>query len=115
MIIAPPDYDRAAGLTAAVDAILESAGLASWQTPAMAANGDYLYDVGTCRRRLGARKADALAAPLVGKTKAGDMSAPREQRYYADSYQQGIEDAKDAGRTAEDCAKLTIAVPANPA
>jgi hypothetical protein len=89
------DLDRAAA--AETDRMLEDGGLASWQTPLIAARGDMTMIAGACRHVIGPDKSDALLA------KYGRSEVLRERAYYRRSFDLGMSDPELTAFTQRQC------------
>lgn len=89
------DLDRAT--TAAADELLEGGGLASWQTPVIAARGDMMMLAGACRHHIGANRSDQLQAYY------GRDHDPRERDFYRKSFDAGMNDADLLVLTRQQC------------
>lgn len=86
LIVPPPGYDLDKAATEAADGMLESGGLASWQTPQIQARGDLMMLAGTCRSKIGPARSDALVKEF------GKSDDPRVRNYYARSFDEGLSD-----------------------
>lgn len=86
LIVAPAGYDLEKAATARSDAVLESGGLASWQTPAIQARGDLMMLAGTCRSKIGPARSDALVKQY------GQSTDPRIRSYYSKAFDEGLAD-----------------------
>jgi hypothetical protein len=94
---APPGLNVEQAATDAADAMLESGGLASWQTPRIQARGDLLSVAGGCRRHFGAARSDALLKEF------SRADAPRERAYYVGSFKSGAESPAITALSAQQC------------
>jgi hypothetical protein len=99
VIHAPPTFDVESAVTAFADSLLEDGGLASWQTPAIRARGQIMMAAGTCRRKVGKARSDALVAEF------GKSDDPRARNYYLKSFDLGLEDT-DASFSLAQCNRL---------
>ncbi|TCP65894.1 hypothetical protein C8J43_10898 [Sphingomonas sp. PP-CE-1G-424] len=88
LITAPAGFDPQTAATAFADSMLEGGGLASWQTPAIRARGDMMMSAGTCRKRIGKDRSDALAARF------GRSEEARTREYYLKSFDIGLNDTE---------------------
>lgn len=88
LITAPAGFDPQTAATAFADSMLEDGGLASWQTPAIRARGDMMLSAGTCRKRIGKDRSDALAAEFSRSEDA------RTREYYLKSFDIGLNDTE---------------------
>jgi hypothetical protein len=86
LLTAPPGFNVDEALTAYADTMLESGGLASWQTPGIQARGDMMMVAGACRNSIGGARSDALRAEF-GKT-----DDPRARAFYAKSFDEALND-----------------------
>jgi len=84
----PIAYDLDGAATAASDEMLEGGGLASWQTPLIAARGDMMMIAGACRHLIGPTQSDAL------RQSYGRSDNPRERAYYSRSFDDGLSDTE---------------------
>lgn len=105
MLKAPSPADEAIKVRDYADSLLESGGYASWQTAAIQARGDLAYAAGTCRAHLSPAAFTALIGPIVDLAKPVDQM-DRERRYYARSYQRGMESAAEDDFDEAQCARL---------
>ncbi len=87
-ISVPLGYDLNKAATATSDAMLEDGGLASWQTPVIAARGDMMMIAGACRHVIGPVRSDALRQSF------GQSDDPRERAYYDRSFDSGLSDTE---------------------
>lgn len=100
LITAPPGFDRSAGRRRMADEYLQDAGIASWQSPAIAARGDVFMVLGACHAtlteaRMGTLRNDAMP-PASARTS-------REREFYERRYQQGVTAADSMGLDADQC------------
>ncbi|MEG8223872.1 hypothetical protein OSJ57_25220 [Sphingomonas sp. HH69] len=86
LIIPPAGYNLDKAATDAADSMLESGGLASWQTPQIQARGDLMMLAGTCRAKIGPARSDALVKEY------GQSDDPRVRDYYSKSFDEGLAD-----------------------
>ncbi len=98
-LVLPAGFDLDKAVTAAVDKLLVSGGLASWQTPAIQARGDLLMAAGGCRAKIGGARSDEIYK-LYSRT--NDL---RERAYYAEAFQHGLEDPDFAELNVAQCAQ----------
>jgi hypothetical protein len=101
LIVAPPRFDPETAATALADGMLEDGGLASWQTPAIRARGDMMMAAGTCRKRVGKARSDALLAEF------GRSDDARTREYYLKSYDIGLNDT-EMNFTLAQCNRLIV-------
>ncbi len=99
LIIAPAGFDPKTAATAFVDSMLENGGLASWQTPAIRARGDMMMSAGTCRKRIGKDRSDALVAEF------GRSEDAQTREYYLKSFDIGLNDT-ELNFTVAQCSRL---------
>ena len=86
VITAPSGFDLDRAVTDVADSMLESGGLASWQTPAIQARGDMMMVAGACRKRIGKGRSDALVAEF------GKSDSPRTREYYLKAFDDALND-----------------------
>ncbi len=91
LITLPPNYDLARAVNDAADAMLDSGGLASWQTPRIQARGDLMTIAGTCRSKIGPMRSDAIVKEF------NQSADPRVRSYYRRSFDDGLADPSIIG------------------
>lgn len=84
LVTLPPDYDLETEATRASDSMLESGGLASWQTPKIQARGDLMMLAGTCRSKIGSVRSDALVRDY------GQSDDAKARNYYRKAFDEGL-------------------------
>lgn len=94
---APAPFDAKRAALELADQLLESGGLASWQTPQIQARGNVVLVAGACRRQIGSARSDAIFAEY---TRTAD---PRTRSFYSTSFQQGLTDPDYADLDAAQC------------
>jgi hypothetical protein len=87
-VVRPAGFDLDRAATDLSDSMLESGGLASWQTPAIQAHGDLMMVAGACRSKIGAARSDALVRAF------GTSDDPRVRAYYTRSFDDGLNDTE---------------------
>lgn len=94
LVVTPEGYDLDLAATTLADSMLESGGLASWQTPDIQARGDIMMTAGICRSRIGAARSDALVKQY------GQSNDPKVRNYFSKSFDEGLADPTAIGSLA---------------
>jgi hypothetical protein len=81
---APAGFDPQRAANDLTDVSLAKGGFASWQTPAIRARGDLMGVTGSCRKLIGAQRADDLFKTY---TRSDDA---RERAYYVEFFDNGV-------------------------
>ncbi|TXI87760.1 MAG: hypothetical protein E6Q40_04485 [Cupriavidus sp.] len=87
-ITLPKNFEPTAAATEFTDSMIESGGIASWQTAQIRARGDLMMLAGACRKVIGPVKTDALFKAY------GRSDVPRERNYYNNAFQMGLDDTE---------------------
>ncbi|MET4682541.1 hypothetical protein [Brevundimonas faecalis] len=99
-ITAPANFDRAASRRMMADDILQGAGLASWQTPAIFARGDVFMLLGACSDILPEARLSALSSATMP---SADVRTSRERQFYERKYREGVESINQFNFSATQC------------
>lgn len=109
VLIAPSPPEYAAARKAWSDELLEPAGYASWQTPALRGQAELLYAVGACKAHLSSVRSAELSKQIAIRPPESDTIATLRFRYLSKWYLEGLQGAADLDFDAAQCAKVLAA------